>query len=589
MSGSSTPAATLDRPVIASSDVRTAANRSRAMFVFLFTLWFGALFWFGPRLIQSMDAATGPVSTIAQAYFVIFVCIAWLYGLYNISVVLFAGITRILNRITPFEHAANRSCDVPVAVLYTTCNDFVEAGAISCARLKYPNYKVYILDDSSDPEYKRKVDRFARNYDHVVVIRRDDRVGYKAGNLNNALRHHVVEPYFVIADSDEILPRNFLSKLVPRIVADPDCGFIQANHKCIRQGTKLQQDMCRGIDIHWDWYQPLRNRFGFVMFLGHGAILRRSCWDEAGGFPELVSEDLAYAIAIRERGYYGTFAADVTCLEEFPSSVRAFRVRHVKWTRGTCEFLHRFALRLIASKRISWTEKLDILFPTANLPLTLFFFVFMIMTAIVLPLSIGERTVMTIEAGANSLAIPVMQMPVAMNVLYSWDFYLMTLVALVSPLLCFVLAMWKTPLKLLRFLVHSTSLYAALAPLSTICVIGYLKTRSARFLVTGDTSNQQGARRYWSETHPDSITTQRLEWVAAWIFLAGAIASFQIALLGLAVGYSLLAIMHNADWGKPGLQTLTWVPFSLIATGIGLGGMSLFGMQPVFFGFGFHF
>jgi len=571
------------------ADTRRIANRSPALFITLFGLWFAALYWFGPRLIQSLGAADGLISLVAQGYFVFFVSIAWLYGLYNLSVVLFAVYDRVLNRPVSAVPVDARGFNPPVAVLYTTCNDFVEAGAASCVRLEYPNYHVYILDDSTDKAEMRRIDRFAARNSSVTVVRRPDRKGFKAGNLNYALQHIVTEPLFVIADSDEILPQNFLTMLVPRITADPDCGFIQANHKCIKQGTKLQRDMCRGIDIHWEWYQPLRNRFGFVMFLGHGALLRKSCWEEVGGFPELVSEDLAYAIAIREQGYYGTFAADVTCLEEFPSSVRAFRIRHVKWTRGTCEFLHKFARRLIGSKRISWPEKLDILFPTANLPLTLFFFVFMIMSAIVLPMTIGERAVVTLEAGTHVLHLPVVRMPAAMNVLYTWDFFAMTIVALVSPLLCFVLAMWRTPVKLLRFLAHSTSLYAALAPLSTICVMGYAITGKARFLVTGDGRGKARASSYLSETHPDSVTTQRLEWLAAWIFFIGALASFQIALLGLAVGYALLAVMHNSDWGRPGIQTMAWIPFTFICTGISLGGVSLFGLQPVFFGFGFHF
>ena len=573
----------------ATRHARRIAGRSPAMFITLFTLWFGAMAWFGPRLVRSLDAAEGPISLFAQGYFVCFVSIAWLYGLYNLSVVLFAMYSR-LREPGGAEAAPETTAFTPaVAVLYTTCNDFVEAGAESCVRLKYPNYRVYVLDDSSDSNEKRRIDRFAARHDNVTVIRRPDRRGFKAGNLNYALQNVVDEPLFVIADSDEILPQNFLMKLVPRICADPNCGFIQANHKCISKGTKLQQDMCRGIDIHWKWYQPLRNRFGFVMFLGHGALLRRSCWKEVGGFPELVSEDLAYAIAIRERGYYGSFAADVTCLEEFPSSVRAFRIRHVKWTRGTCEFLHRFFGRLLLSRNISWSEKLDILFPTANLPLTLFFFVFMIMSAIVLPVTIGERAIVTFEAGEQLLRLPVVRMPAAMNVLYTWDFFAMTVVALLSPLLCFILEMWKTPFRLLRFLAHSTSLYAALAPLSTICVIGYAVTGKARFLVTGDGASRASTRNYLAETHPDAVVTQRLEWVAAWIFFVGAVVSFQIALLGLAIGYALLAIMHNADWGRPGIQTMTWIPFTFICTGISLGGISLFGLQPVFFGFGFHF
>ena len=319
-----------------------------------------------------------------------------------------------------------------------------------------------------------KIDRFAARYDHVQVVRRENRAGFKAGNLNHALGNVVQEPLFVIADSDEILPRDFLRVLVPRINGDPDCGFIQANHRCLQRGTKLQRDMCHGVDVHGKWYQPLRNRFGFVMFLGHGAILRRNCWQMVGGFPEVVSEDLAYAIAIREQGYYGTFAEDVTCFEEFPETVRSFRVRHVKWTRGTCEFLHRYGIDLLRSNRMPWSEKLDILFSMANLPVTLFFFLYMVIAAIVLPVAIGERNILTIEAFRTSFDIPVMLMPQGMNILYTWDFFLITVCALLSPILCFILEMWRRPLRLLRFLTHSTSLYAALAPLSTMSVLGSL-------------------------------------------------------------------------------------------------------------------
>ena len=565
--------------------IRRAANRSPLMFLLIFTAWFMALVWFGPRLIESLQAAQGPVSRFALWYFIIFIPIAWLYGIYNLSVVFFALVYR---KLQPQVQATELTPNA-VAVLYTTCNDFVATSVLSCANLDYPDYTVYILDDSSDVAIRNRIDKFARRFDHVRVIRRRDRQGFKAGNLNHALQHVVKEPLFVIADSDEILPRDFLRTLVPRIVADPNCGFIQANHRCVRQGTKLQQDLCDGVDVHWKWYQPLRNRFGFVMFLGHGALLRRSCWQQVGGFPEVVSEDLAYAIAIREQGYYGTFASDVTCFEEFPESVRAFRVRHVKWTRGTCEFLHRYGIGLLKSVRMSWSEKFDILFPTANLPLTLLFFGYMLMAAIVLPIAIGERSVLTLELLHGSVQIPVMLMPPEMNVLYTWDFFAITACALLSPILCFVLEMWRTPIRLLRFLTHSTSLYAALAPLSTICVLGYVFTRRARFLVTGDRTDQQRSGSFWDDTHPDSIIVQRFEWCAALVFALGALASFQIALMGIATAYGLISIMHNSDWGRPGLQTMVWIPFSFIALGLAIGGMGLFGMQPVFFGFGFHF
>ena len=149
--------------------------------------------------------------------------------------------------------------------------------------------------------------------------------------------------------------------------------------------------------------------------------------------------------------------------------------------------------------------------------------------------------------------------------------------------------MWRTPFRLVRFLMHSTALYAALAPLSTMSVLGYVFTRRARFLVTGDKKDGQRSGSVWNDTHPDSAPVQRFEWFAATVFAIGAIASFQIALFGIAIAYGLISVMHTSDWGRPGLQTIAWVPFSLIVTGILLGGMGLFGLQTVFFGFGFHF
>lgn len=172
-----------------------------------------------------------------------------------------------------------------------------------------------------------------------------------------------------------MLPPDFLRRLVPHLVADDRCGFVQANHESNPdRSSPLGNCMGIGVDIHWRWYQPLRNRYGFVMLLGHGAVLRRTAWEEVGGFPELVSEDLAFAVRLRERGWHGHFAADVVCYEDFPETVRDFRVRHIKWTRGTCEFLSKEVGRLIRSPNILTVEKLDILLPTLSLPLSLLYF-----------------------------------------------------------------------------------------------------------------------------------------------------------------------------------------------------------------------
>jgi len=585
--------------------VASPDKKSPALFLCVFGVWALALYWFHPRLWSLTELGTEAWSKASIAYFVIFAELAWLYGIYNIAIVTFAAIYRTYDR-ERFLRSTGMvlPCSgTPVAILYTTCNDFVENSARSCIEQAYSNFHLYILDDSSDPGFQARVDAFAATSpDRITVVRRRDRRAAKAGNLNHALAEIVREPLFAIVDADEILPPDFLDRLVPRLEADPDCGFVQANHRARKSpSTQLARDLGIGIDIHWKWYQPLRNRFGFVMFLGHGALIRRECWVAAGGFPEIVSEDLAFAIAIRDIGYHGYFAEDVVCEEEFPETVRAFRVRHVKWTRGTCEFLLKWTGRLLKSRRITTAEKLDILFPTLNLPMTFFFFLFMINAQFLLPAVIGQFRVLTLELGGQALLLPVMSLRPEVNVIFGPDFYAITMLTVLAPILCFIVELWRKPQTLVRFLTHSVAIYSALSPLTFICVVGFAATRKARFLVTADTVGNGASRspadtgkfmrlkRFWSETHPDHNAVRLFELGMGIAFGVTAIATFQISFLGLSIAFILMPLMHRTGWGGTIVKRAVWVPAILIFAGLGLGGLGLFGLQPVLFGFGFHF
>jgi cellulose synthase/poly-beta-1,6-N-acetylglucosamine synthase-like glycosyltransferase len=585
--------------------VASPDKKSPALFLCVFGVWALALYWFHPRLWSLTELGTEAWSKASIAYFVIFAELAWLYGIYNIAIVTFAAIYRAYDRerFLRSTGTALPCSGTPVAILYTTCNDFVENSARSCIEQAYSNFHLYILDDSSDPGFQARVDAFAASApDRITVVRRPDRRAAKAGNLNHALAEIVREPLFAIVDADEILPPDFLDRLVPRLESDPDCGFVQANHRARKSPpTQLARDLGIGIDIHWKWYQPLRNRFGFVMFLGHGALIRRECWVAAGGFPEIVSEDLAFAIAIRDIGYHGYFAEDVVCEEEFPETVRAFRVRHVKWTRGTCEFLLQWTGRLLKSRRITTAEKLDILFPTLNLPMTFFFFLFMINAQFMLPLIIGQFRVLTLELGGQALLLPVMSLKPEVNVIFGPDFYAITMLTVLAPILCFIVELWRRPQTLVRFLTHSVAIYSALSPLTFICVVGFAATRKARFLVTADAVGNGASRspadagkfmrlkRFWSETHPDHTAVRLFELGMGIAFGVTAIATFQISFLGLSIAFMLMPLMHRTGWGGTIIKRAVWVPAILIFAGLGLGGLGLFGLQPVLFGFGFHF
>lgn len=566
------------------------------------TLWAAAVAWFHPQLATLPALGKTVWAKGALWFFVLFIDIAWGYAAYNVGVIVFGAWYARRTRRVPRE-VATVSERPPVALLYTTCNDFVERSVLSCIEQDYADHRVYILDDGTDPECRARIDRFAAMFPgRVRVIRRADRKAYKAGNLNHALGTVAREPLFALVDADEILPPHFLQALVPRLLAQSDCGFVQATHRCNPDTTSsLARDVGPGVDSHWRWYHPLRNDYGFVMLLGHGALVRRQAWLDAGGFPELVSEDLAFALRAREAGWRGRFADDVVCYEEFPENVRAFRVRHMKWTRGTCEFLIRETGGLLRSRRITWVEKLDILLPTLNLPLSFLFFLFVLDANIVLTSLYGNIATMTWVIGGRPWLVPVLRLNPAFEVLDRADLYVVTLIALVSPVLCFVIDMARHPRRLWRFLAQSTALYGALGPLSSIGVVLFAVTRRAVFHVTADRGRPQTSGRGISDrvrmslvqfarrSHPDDPLVQGIELVCGAVLVTLACVTVQLPFLGLALGYLMLPILHHVSWARRAVQAVIQVPLCLIIVGMVLGSLFLIGVQTVFFGYGFHF
>ena len=99
-----------------------------------------------------------------------------------------------------------------ILLLYCTCNDFNAKALTACRKQTYRNCKTVILDDSDDPHFRRQIDEYQLRYGNVEVVRRTERTGYKAGNLNNYLKGRTDYDYFVVLDSDEIIPPDFIEK-----------------------------------------------------------------------------------------------------------------------------------------------------------------------------------------------------------------------------------------------------------------------------------------------------------------------------------------------------------------------------------------
>ncbi len=365
-----------------------------------------------------------------------------------------------------------------VLLLYCTCNDFNEQALSRCRRQNYGNCKTVILDDSTDPAYKRAAAKYALHHSNVEVVRRQDRSGYKAGNLNNYLRGRSDYDYFVVLDSDEVIPPDFISKALRYFAADENCGAVQARHVASEGKNMFQRLLGRSVAGNGRTVQVIKNFYGANALLGHGMMISRRCYQRAGGFPHVVAEDISFAVEIRNAGLSILYAPDIECSEEFPSSYLALKKRQCKWTQGNLEYMKRYSGQIFSAK-MAWFEKADIILSHYSLP--------------VVPVLSFLLTVCTVALGF--LGYPVIG--------YALAVYAVMLLFLCSPMLpdLFLCRGGSNFLLLVPYFIVNVATYASLAPMMLRTVALGLLGKKAVFLITpkgeGRTTVKQALAGTW--------------------------------------------------------------------------------------------
>lgn len=383
-------------------------------------------------------------------YFIPMILYFWINGLKDIFITIFSLFykDKIRKNYSIFRRKPL------VDVLYCCYNDFDWNSCASALRLSYPNYRLVILDDSTEPEVKKTIDEFAELF-KVKVVRRKNRAGFKAGAINNWVRKSKAE-YYVIMDSDEKLPPDFIEKVLPYFCNK--IAFVQTRHIATRARTKFSKILSHGVDSHWRHYQNVKNTYGFVMCLGHGFIFSKKAWKIAGGFPEIVAEDLGFAVNCRLKGLYGYFCSEVVCEETFPQDYLTFKKRHYRWAQGNAEFIKKYTKKILFGD-ISWIEKIDLLLAVYNLPMSLLFFLFVIINVVIFP------------AFDWKPAFP----------LY---FVIITVLTLFAPLFPMFIDSIRNPLFFIRFALYSMASYGSLLVASVKSILFFLMGKKPFFLVT---------------------------------------------------------------------------------------------------------
>ncbi len=263
-------------------------------------------------------------------------------------------------------------------------------GAV-CA-LDYPRHllEIQVLDDSTDETREIAsacVERWREQGMDIHYVHRTNRQGFKAGALENGLRHARGE-FVAVFDADFVPERDFLRRTV-HFFTDPEIGMVQVRWEHInRDYSALTQ--CQGIllDAHFMIEHTARNRSGaFFNFNGTAGIWRRDAIVAAGGWQhDTLTEDLDLSYRAQLAGWKFVFLPQVTAPAEIPVEMNAFKSQQHRWAKGSIQTALKLLPRILRSDLPRHVKREAFFHLTAN-----FAYLLMIPLALLMPISVMVR------------------------------------------------------------------------------------------------------------------------------------------------------------------------------------------------------
>lgn len=334
-----------------------------------------------------------------------------------------------------------------VAIFYLTCDDFNAACCASCLEQDYQPARLYVCDDSRREESKKEVDLFCSEKPGSILIRREYRIGFKAGNINNAI--HSIETkadWVLLVDADQTLPKGYLSNLIRHLPENTDSiAFVQGAQQATESpdNSFFQQALAPEVLFFYSRDLSARPKYGFIPLLGHGALIKRSAWKQIDGIPELVSEDFGFAMQCLNEGLRGHYLECVESEETYPYDFGGFLLRVRKFSGGTAELFRHELIPFLRGKG-SFPEKWDMVFMLSW---------YVLMPLLVINGFLGAYVVHTLWSGSTSYLHP------SLPYLYFWLF-----LASISLLISSTGNLTKAA----KFYFWSAAIYAASLPLASL-------------------------------------------------------------------------------------------------------------------------
>ena len=221
---------------------------------------------------------------------------------------------------------------------YNEEKSILERTIISATGMRYPNYRVWVLDDGRRDWLEKIANQLGCRY-----LTRPDNKHAKAGNINHALRHVaglVDPPEFVsVLDADFVPMPEFLTRAMC-LFRDEGVGVVQTPQHFINADPIQTNLAVTGVwpdeqRFFFDILMPSKDAWGAAFCCGTSSVIRFSSVRKIGGFPtDSVTEDYLLTLRLKETGARTIYLNERLTLGLAPEGLKEYITQRGRWCLG---------------------------------------------------------------------------------------------------------------------------------------------------------------------------------------------------------------------------------------------------------------
>lgn len=325
--------------------------------------------------LMAVTLFAGGVDALGAAMMLAFVAtLPWtVVGFWNavLGLALMTFVRRPFAALSPALAASNDSDPIATSTALLVCvrnedparlrHNLQWMGADLVGRIEAGRFHLYILSDSSEPELAAEeaciADELrARFGDRLTVTyrRREDRAGFKAGNIRDFCeRWGAQHDFAIVLDADSLMTAEAMLRLVRRMQRLPRLGILQslvAGMPSVSGFARIFQfGMRLGMRSYTLGSAAWQGDCG--PYWGHNAIIRLAPFIGHCDLPRLrggawvLSHDQVEAVLMRRAGYeVRVLAEEGGSWEENPPHIAEFIRRDLRWCQGNMQYFQLLGL-----------------------------------------------------------------------------------------------------------------------------------------------------------------------------------------------------------------------------------------------------